>query len=432
MSNRTASVPRSADEIARSIEADLRSGARQPGDRLDPVRRAAERLGVAPGTVAAAYQELARRGTVVGQGRAGTFIAARPPVGAHGQVALPAGVVDLRSGNPDASFLPEMPRPPGDPVRYGTASVLPELAVAGRRWLEANGVDATHLAVVHGAMDGVERVLQAHLRPGDAIAVEDPGYPNVVDLARALGLAPVAVSLDGAGMEVAALAAVLRQVRAVVLTPRAQNPTGAAFTEARARLLREVLDRRPEVLVVEDDHNGDVAGVPLRSVAVGRERWAVVHSMAKTLGPDWRLALVAGDTATVDRVHSRLRLGSGWVSYELQRPVAAALADRRVRAQVRRAATAYGERRRALVEALRRRGIRAHGTSGFNVWVPVTDEAVVVAGLLSAGWGVQGGTRFRHHAPPGVRVSVSLLDPVDVERFAGAFADVVAGGEAGA
>lgn len=398
------------------------------GDRLPPVRVLAGDLGVAPGTVASAYQELARRGAVVARGRAGTVVAAPAGSGPLAHTALPAGVVDLRSGNPDPRLLPTLPaarRSP--PVLYGGAPLEPGLAKSGRAWLVANGVDAQHLAVVNGAMDGVERVLQAHLRPGDAVAVEDPGYPNVVGVARLLGLAPVPVAVDGAGMQVDALRAVLRSVAAVVITPRAHNPTGAALTVARARLLAEVLDTAPDVLVVVDDHNGDVAGVPLRSVVAGRRRWASIHSVAKSLGPDWRLALVAGDEVTVDRVGTRLRLTSGWVSHALQGPVGAALADPRTRERLAAASATYAERRDAALAALAERGIPAVGASGFNLWVPVPDEAAVVSGLQAHGWGIQGGARFRVDAPPAVRITVSGLDPRRAPAFADALANVLAG-----
>lgn len=422
----------SAHEIAATIERDIRAGRLPAGARLPTVRARAEELGVAPGTVAAAYRELARRGAVVARGRAGTVVAPRPALGSARPAPLPPGVVDLRSGNPDPGLLPRVRRPAGGSAFYGSPQLELGLEAAGREWLAGNGVDAEHLAVVGGAMEGVERVLQAHLAPGDAVAVEDPGYPNVVGIARLLGLAPVPVALDGAGMEVDALAAVLRSVAAVVLTPRAQNPTGAAFTAGRARLLGELLDQHPDVLVIEDDHNGDVAGAPLRSVATGRSRWAVVHSVAKSFGPDWRLALVAGDESTVDRVQVRQRLGAGWVSHQLQRPIGAALADPATRARLQAAAARYAERREALLAALADRGVPAVGASGFNVWVPVADEAAVVSGMQALGWGVQGGARFRLGSPPAVRVTASRLDPRQAPEVAAALASVTDGAWTGA
>src|SRR5206468_460557 len=235
------------------------------------------------------------------------------------------------------------------------------------------------LAVVGGALDGIERVLQAHLRPGDRVAVEDPGYVAVFDLLAALGLAPEPVAVDETGPVPDDLARALRAgAAAFVLTPRAQNPTGAALDAARARELRRVLGRHPDVLVVEDDHAGPVAGVPALSVCHARERWAHVHSVSKSLGPDLRLAILAGDATTVARVEGRQSVGTGWVSHLLQDIVLALWSDPATNTCLRRAAEAYTARRDKLLRALAAHGIPAQGRSGLNVWIPVPEEAPVV------------------------------------------------------
>ena len=298
---------RTASAVAESAERAIMEGRLPPGGLLTPVRGLAGALGISAATVAAAYRTLRVRGLVAGEGRRGTRVVLRPPLLLRRPPVVAPGARDLAEGNPDPAWLPDLRaalrRPPGPSGLYGGPTFLPALRRLAARQLEQDHIPAASLAVVGGAMDGVERVLQAHLRAGDRIAVEDPGYAGVLDLVGAMGLVPQPVPLDDFGVRPEAVeSAVAAGARAVVLTPRAQNPTGAAFDEERARALRTLLDRHPDVLLIEDDHAGPVAGTPALTLAHPRKpRWAVVRSVSKSLGPDLRLALLAGDATTVAR-----------------------------------------------------------------------------------------------------------------------------------
>jgi DNA-binding transcriptional MocR family regulator len=413
-----------ASEIGASIETAVREGRLAPGARLPAVRDLAAGLGVSSGTVAAVYQRLRDRGLVVTAGRNGTRIARRPPLPAAEPPPPPAGVRDLASGNPDPALLPPLgavlQRLDPPPHLYAEQALLPELARAAARELRADGIAAPELAVVGGAHDGIERALVAHLAPGDRVVVEDPGYPRTMDLLAALGLVAVPVPVDDAGPDAGALdAALARGAAAVVLTPRAQNPTGAALTPERAADLRAALDPHPDVLVLEDDHAGAVAGAAALTVCDrDRRRWAVIRSVGKALGPDLRLAVMTGSPETVGRVAGRQLLGTGWVSHLLQGVVAALAEEPATAALLARAAAAYAERRAALRDALAARGIEARGRSGMNVWVGVRDEARTTASLLDAGWAVVPGERYRLRAAPAVRITVSTLLPHEAPRLA--------------
>jgi DNA-binding transcriptional MocR family regulator len=274
--------------------------------------------------------------------------------------------------------------------------------------------------VVNGALDGIERVLAAHLAPGDLVAVEDPGWPGVLDLVRALGLRLAPVAIDGRGMVPEALEGALRAgARAAVLTPRGQNPTGAAFDAERAATLRALLK---DVLVVEDDHLGPVAGVPWFSAAGASGRWAMVRSVSKWLGPDLRCAILAADELTLARVEGRMSLGPGWVSGLLQRLVARLWSDPDVAELVEQASAVYAGRRQALLDALADHGLEAYGPSGLNVWVPVPDEDAAVRALLTTGVSVAAGAPFRLDAPPAVRITVATLAAKDAPPLAAALA----------
>nr|WP_037609021.1 aminotransferase class I/II-fold pyridoxal phosphate-dependent enzyme [Streptacidiphilus rugosus] len=462
---------RRANEIAAEIEALVTSGQLAPGAGLPPLRDLALDLGVNPNTVAAAYRVLRERGVIETAGRRGSRVLPRPALTPrdYSPLDIPPGVRDLADGNPDARLLPD-PAPAlaaagrgPDPQagRYGGPDLDPRLLALARRSFAADGLPVDAIGIASGSLDAQERIFQAWLRPGDAVAVEDPGWGSLFDLLPALGLRLQPMPVDDEGPTVAGLRHALDAgVRAVVLTARAQNPTGASLGEGRAAALRALLAEHPDVLLVEDDHGHGIVDGPYHSLCGdggsrtgggeeeapggrtapedgegarggdtaggGGERgerggggstvrhWAVIRSVAKSLGPDLRIAVIAGDRDTIDRVRGRQRLGAGWVSHLLQRTAAGLWAAY----DPAPSAASYRKRREALVDALAVRGVLAHGRSGLCVWVPVPDETAAFAGLMQRGWAVSPGARFRLETPPGLRLTVSTLDLDEIPRLA--------------
>ena len=220
--------------------------------------------------------------------------------------------------------------------------------------------------------------------------------------------------------------ALQRGVRAVVVTTRAQNPTGAALSEDRAGALRALLAGGAEdVLLVEDDHCAGISGVPLHALAGSTSHWAFVRSASKAYGPDLRVAVLAGDQRTVERVHGRLRLGPGWVSHLLQGLAVNLWSDDAATRLISRAEAHYASSRAGLLTALAARGVTAHGRSGLNVWVPVPDETVAITRLLNAGWATAPGSRFRIRTGPGIRITIADLTASEIDPLADAVAQAV-------
>jgi len=419
-----------ASEIASSIEEAVRVGRLQPGERLPAVRDLASTLGVSPATVSSAYRVLQNRALIISRGRKGTLISERPPLAMPPPASVPEGVRNLAHGNPDPDLLP-----PLDPVLrridigprlYGEAVNDPSLIEAARALFESEGISGEHITVVAGALEGIELALESHprLRYGDKIAVEDPCFPGVLDLLGALRLVTEPVRIDDMGALPTDVDKALRAgARALIITPRAQSPTGAALEDRRVRELRRLLREHPEVLLIEDDHAGPVAGhEALTLVTPESSQWVVIRSANKSLGPDLRLGLLAGDAASVARIEGRRLLGPGWVSHIQQRIVASLLSDRGTQRLLRKAADTYAARRGAMLGALADRGVRAHGKTGLNVWVPVADEQRSVQMLMEAGYAVRAGERFRIATPPGIRMTISTVSPDEADAIAGVVA----------
>ncbi len=421
---------RDAATLTRSIEQGVVAGRLTAGQELPSVRALARDLGLSPTTVASAYRDLRQRGVLVTHDRSRTTVAHRPPLAIRLAPEIPPGVVDAATGNPDPALLPDL-RPalatlPADHRLYGEEPAVDALLELARADLGRDLVPTDHLAVVGGALDGIERVLEVHCRLGDRIGVEDPCYIGTLDLIRTLGLVPVPLRVDDEGPDPESLAAAVdRGLDAVLFVPRAQNPSGAALSAQRAADIRRVLDADPDLLVVEDDPAAWVSGAPHHVVITDRPRWAVVRSLAKSLGPDLRTAVLAADEDTVMRVRGRQRLGTGWVSHLLQRLSATVWARSLQDGTLERAADTYAQRRRAVLDALAAHDLIAHGASGLNVWVPVAEEVPVVQSMAARGWAIQAGEPFRIESDPAVRVTVAALEPDQATLLAEDLAEVL-------
>jgi DNA-binding transcriptional MocR family regulator len=422
-----------AQAIALDVERRIRAGALSAGERLPTVRALAAELAVDPGTAAAAYRLLRERGFVITDGRRGTRVAAQLEPRPSRVNQLPPGVRDLASGVVDPALVPEVSRALGrvaarrpNVTRYEENAKLDALVAYAQAEFGRAGVDATTLSFVGGTLDGLERVLQAHLRPGDRVGVEDPAFPRLLDLLQALNLRAAPIAIDDEGLDPDQLDRTLtRGLDALVVTPHGQNPFGASLSEERARALRRLLGTH-ELLLVEDAHGWEAEQRPSTLIG-GQRRWAVIRSLSRLLGSDIRVAFVAGDQQTVARVEARQAVTTSWVSRLLQEVVAEMLASADVRRQLRRASAETNKRRLALVAALERRGVRAHGRSGLHAWIPVREEGFAVRQLLDAGYAVLAGERFRLRTPPAVRVTTAQLLPAEAEPLADALAEAASG-----
>ena len=406
--------------LAHAVSATIRDGVLVPGDRLPPIRAVAAELALSPTTVSAAWGLLARSGTVATDGRRGTTVL-DPHDGAPGgryrqAVEHPSTFeLDLSTGVPDPELLPDL----GPALRAMTSApptssylddpVLPALAELLRRdW----PVATAHLTVVDGAMDGIDLVVRSTVRFGDRVAVEDPGFPPLLDLLESVGAQVVGVPLDDEGMRVDALSSALAQpLRAVFLQPRAQNPTGTTMTARRSEQLAELL-AKSEAIVVEDDSAYGLSTAPLASLAPLRPDHTVhVRSFSKAYGPDLRLAALSAPPAVHRAVSSRRQLGQGWSSRLLQQVLVGLLTSDSSRREVATAAQRYAARRAEFVRRLGELGVVVGGTEGLNVWVPVQDETAAVVRLASQGIGVAAGKPFRvsDSGEGHVRVTVGLV-----------------------
>ncbi|MGY1552361.1 aminotransferase class I/II-fold pyridoxal phosphate-dependent enzyme [Microbacterium sp. A588] len=417
-----------AADIASSVRELRQRGVLTPGAVLPPVRELAARLGVNRNTAVSAYRQLAQAGLVISRGRAGTMLVEHSAVAQEGYAADTV-LRDVGTGNPDPRLIPD-PSPvlasvTGRPVLYGEPVIDTALDAWARDWVSPDLHPSDfQITITSGAVDAVERLLAQALMRDDAVALEDPCFLASIHTVRLGGYRAVPVPVDDEGMTVEGLQAALDAgVRAVICTPRAQNPTGASLSQARAAALRELMAEHPYVLIIEDDHFSMLSSRPYESL-IGPEhkRFALLRSVSKFLGPDMCLAVAATDRETAGQLAMRLSPGTTWVSHLLQRLTLGLLSNEQVRESIRASGAHYVERNTAFAGRLRDHGIGTHYSDGMNLWVELPQPAQIVSErLMRRGWLVRTGDGFSlidtdrpsHH----LRLTVHDLSPTDAEQL---------------
>ncbi|HMF61930.1 MAG TPA: PLP-dependent aminotransferase family protein, partial [Vicinamibacterales bacterium] len=302
--------------------------------------------------------------------------------------------VDCSTGRPDVTLLPmqvlqrswttALQGSTAADLQYAGPDVLNALVQPLAALLERDGIDVTpeHLLIGSSAQQWMMLALEvsSELRGVERprVAIEEPGYPTIMDAYERAGAAliPVAVDEEGALPDSLDRACAAGAAMAL-LTPRAQNPTGATWSRQRRNALGAVLAAHPRVIAVEDDPFADVASTSpgsLLSEANIADRVIYIRSFAKSIAPDLRIAAAAARPRLRALLAEAKSFSDGWTSRLLQRTLAIALKDDEIGELLTAARDAYRERRARAAEAINL-ALRPHGAGtwcgpdGVNLWV---------------------------------------------------------------
>ncbi|WP_194815960.1 PLP-dependent aminotransferase family protein [Nocardia sp. XZ_19_385] len=378
-------------QVADGLREAATSGVLRADDRLPSSRALAQQLGVSRTVVAAAYDQLHAEGWLIGKPGSGTYLTTAPaatparpaPVAGPGEAAE---LLDLFPGAPciealdqsawrrawraaaDYSAVARKDRA-GEP-EYRDAVVEHLLR---HRGLQAGG--DTMVLSTAGTSSAVSEFANAALRPGDVVAMEDPGYQRAMGAFLAAGISVHPAPCDADGLRVDLIP---DGVQAVYCTPAHQFPLGARMPAGRRVELVEFA-RRTGIPIIEDDYDGelryDTAPLPLLAAMAPD---VVIHlgTTSKILSPALGVGWLVAAPAVVNSVLIyRERTGSGpspagqHVFTELARHGDLARHLRRLRRTL-------PPRRELLVSALRRRGLEVLGDdAGSHVVVPLPSAA---------------------------------------------------------
>jgi GntR family transcriptional regulator/MocR family aminotransferase len=391
-----------AEQISRQIGDAIVAGLLQPGARLPSWRDLAAQLGVARGTVRAAYDRLSDAELVVTSGAAGTFVAklqtdrARTTLATTNDDILPPGLrrnfrhpATFQMGAPAHDAFPlklwsRLHRKAVSAASFASAYDDPRGSIELRTALSAHlavsrGVHCTpdHIIITSGFRGGLSVVLHALETRGEAW-IEEPGYPVARNALRFSNLRPVPVAVDGEGIDVEAGIAVSPEAKLAIVTPGQQAPLGVVMSNRRRRqLLDWAADA--DAWIVEDDYLSELQldGRPARALASIDKQGSVIHigSFSKTVNPP----VGAGFVVAPPRLVRRLVEVAAWLSappnLAVQLALASFLSEGHLLRHLRRLKKLYVARRASLITALKDRGIRDVTSAGLAVLIRLPAEA---------------------------------------------------------
>jgi GntR family transcriptional regulator / MocR family aminotransferase len=358
-------------QLYRALRERIRSGAARAGSALPSSRFFASELGVARSTVLAAYEQLQAEGYVEGRLGAGVFVVEAPEVVQGADPAptpsapeVPIGLKPFRPGAPDMRQFPHdrwtrmasaalRRAGPGlmtgaDP--FGLPALRQALAAHLFEW-RGLSIPPENLIITAGAAGALDLVFDALTQPGDLVAVENPGYPVVREIAALRALDVAAIDIDDRGFVVRPLRALMRAPKVTVVTPSNQFPLGMAATAPRrAELLAWAA--ACGCAIVEDDYDSEFryAGPPLPALAAepGAAQVIYVGTFSKVFSPGLRIGYLATPPALRKRFATALQRLGARASLVPQAPLAEFIASGEFARHLRRMRRLYAQRRAQL------------------------------------------------------------------------------------
>ena len=374
------------------------AGRLAPGTRLPATRALAEELKMSRNTVLAAFDQLVAEGYIESRVGAGSYVSDRLPedllnAADRDRVPAPRSFDPARLSRRASNLEAPPPSPPVAPAPFSPG--VPELSLfpfeawarlLAKRWrrppyslvlrddpagyrplreaialylgaARAVSCTADQILIVSGAQQAVDLTARVLLDPGDAVWVEEPGYPGTWGALHAAGAEVVAVPLDDAGFDVMAARASGRSARLVCVSPSHQYPLGITMPVSRRLALLEWA-RAADAFVIEDDYDSEYryAGRPLAALQGLDQDGRVIYvgTMSKVMFPALRLGYLVVPHALVDVFRSTRAAVDAYPSTVAQAALADFISEGHLGAHIRRMRGIYERRQGALVDAIER------------------------------------------------------------------------------
>lgn len=375
------------------------SGRLLPRQRIPSTRTLAKSLGISRTTVTQSYEQLFSEGYVQAIVGSGTFVCAQlpddllrsTPIESAQKIAPPQIKLSTYAAGLALTDVPGITEP-NAPIsfRYGRPAfdqfpmklwrkLLSRHCRSNPDWLDyatnplghkplreaiarylarsrAVQCDPDQVMLTNGTQQALYLVMRLLIDPGDAIALEDPGYLSArrIFLSQGAKLLPVAV--DESGLIVKEFANYLTEsIKLVYVTPSHQFPTGAILSLPR-RLELLAWAQQTRALIIEDDYDSEYryGSQPIPALQGLDQSDSVLYigTFSKVLFPSLRIGYLVLPQSLVSVFTRAKWLSARQLPLLEQHVLADFIEEGHLERHIRQMRMLYDQHRQVLVQAL--------------------------------------------------------------------------------
>ncbi len=357
------------ERVYQRIRCLVLSGAWPRGMRLPPSRVLAAQMAVSRNTILNAMDRINADGWVRGQRGSGVYVTYNGP--RVPPAPKPEQTVSHRPPlMPCARAIDLFPAPLWNRLQSRRRNQLSGAALTQSDplgWLPLREAIAAQVTLSRGIACGPEEiivtastqsaidlVIRARDLMGAEAWVEDPGYAAAIPYFRNCGMQLRAVSVDESGMNVACGVATAPRAKLAIVTPACQFPTCTVMTEERRSELL-AWAAAEDAWIVENDFDWQTTEwrhAVKRIAATDRSRTIYVDSFNPILFPALGISFAVCPPSLLDRFAEILAAMDDYPGLSNQMILADFLNGGHFDDHLRRVASAYSERREAMIRCL--------------------------------------------------------------------------------
>ncbi len=299
------------------------------------------------------------------------------------------------------------------------------------------GCSPDQVIITAGAQQALDLCARLLLDPGDAVCMEDPGYPGAASAFRAAGARIVDIPVDGEGLRIDALVAHAGRIRAVYTTPSNQFPLGVTMAlSRRLQLLRWA--HQSSVWIIEDEFDAEYRyfGRPVPALKSLDDSGTVIYigTFTKMLFTSLRLGFVILPAPLVDAFAAARYVADRHSPTLEQAVLAEFILEGHFGHHIRHMRQVYAERCQVLVDAAKRtlsgKLEVAMAASGMRTigWLKTKEEdARVAERARAAGLEVTALSQFtqRNTQPGGLVLGFGGSPPSELRRGINVLASIL-------